>query len=94
MEYDRSIVPRPGGLTRVMKGITTIPRVHTCERAFCEMKENVTDQILVFSLFQEASEALLAPKSHPRGVAANNLEIKDRELPALKSAYRLSKKTV
>nr|KAG5692967.1 hypothetical protein BaRGS_032399 [Batillaria attramentaria] len=79
-------------LARVMKGIMTIPHSSApCERVFSKVKKNVTDQRSCLS--QETTEALLVLKSQPRGVVAGNFEIKDSELQALKSAYRLSKKT-
>nr|KAG5693497.1 hypothetical protein BaRGS_006487 [Batillaria attramentaria] len=79
-------------LARVMKGIMTIPHSSApCERVFSKVKKNVTDQRSCLS--QETTEALLVLKSQPRGVVAGNFEIKDSELQALKSAYRLSKGT-
>nr|KAG5697804.1 hypothetical protein BaRGS_016066 [Batillaria attramentaria] len=79
-------------LASVMKGIMTIPHSSApCERLFSKVKKNVTDQRSCLS--QETTQALLVLKSQPRGVLAGNFEIKDSELQALKSPYRLSKKT-
>lgn len=87
-----SSFPDLEGLASVMKGIMTIPHSSApCERVFSKVKKIVTDQRSCLS--QETTEALLVLKSQPRGVVAGNLEIKDSELPALKSSYRLSRKT-